>query len=576
MGKQLSYLIIGNGITGITAAEILRSEVPVSSITIVADDPFPVYYRPALKDYLGGKLSEEKLWARPNTFYQEQRIRFVPGRVMGINATQNFVQLHNGQQIGYNKLLLANGARPRKLSCPGLNLAGVTTLRTVADYQEILRRLDKAKRIVICGSGTLALESAETLNHRGYLVTHLLRQHTLWSEVLDPIASDLVLHEEQRDGIDVRTDEEIAEIIGRKAQVSEVITTSGAHIPCDMVLIAIGIEPSIDFIQKSGITCGRGVKIDNSMHTNIPHIYAAGDVIEITDSITGRTRVPGQWYPAIEQARIAAYSMLGQFDPGNIVLAGSNYYNATFLCGLDFVSVGSTTLPSYVQGVQEIVADPQPRNYRKMLLHNGIPMGILFLGDRKNALAFKRAIDHKINLSSVSKRVFADEFNLDKWLDNHGIPPVVLDIMRVGHDENTEIGQSYIGRPLTLMSCTNPAWQLPYGSGKTKEEGLSLHTEMRNAQSAFGQTDGSIRAYLVPVPHPRVNVNVQETALGTGKQGDVITSLNGAPINDGNELRNVQLTGDARVIFSAQLTPETIEGFDADWARHPRGHAVAR
>jgi NAD(P)H-nitrite reductase large subunit len=131
MGKQLSYLIIGNGITGITAAEILRSEDPVSSITIVADDPFPVYYRPALKDYLGGKLNEEKLWARPNTFYQEQRIRFVPGRIMGINTIQNFVQLHNSQQLGYHKLLLANGARPRKLSCPGLNLAGVTTLRTV-------------------------------------------------------------------------------------------------------------------------------------------------------------------------------------------------------------------------------------------------------------------------------------------------------------------------------------------------------------------------------------------------------------------------------------------------------------
>src|SRR5260370_33509322 len=78
MGKQLSYLIIGNGIAGVTAAEILRSEDTTSSITIIADDPFPVYYRPALKDYLGGRVNEEKLWARPSTFYQEQRIRFVP------------------------------------------------------------------------------------------------------------------------------------------------------------------------------------------------------------------------------------------------------------------------------------------------------------------------------------------------------------------------------------------------------------------------------------------------------------------------------------------------------------------
>src|SRR6516225_3987012 len=122
MDKQQSYLIIGNGITGVTAAEILRAEDPTSSFTMVADDPFPVYYRPALKDYLGGRLNEEKLWARPNTFYKEQRIHFVTGHVMGTNTTLNFVQLHNGQRIGYHKLLLANGARPRQLSCPGLNL----------------------------------------------------------------------------------------------------------------------------------------------------------------------------------------------------------------------------------------------------------------------------------------------------------------------------------------------------------------------------------------------------------------------------------------------------------------------
>src|ERR1700692_4833551 len=113
MAERISYLIIGNGIAGVTAAEILRTEDSAATITIIADDPFPVYYRPALKDYLGGKVSEEKLWARPNSFYQEQRIRFVSGRVMSINASQHSVQLHNGQQIGYHKLLLANGAHPR-------------------------------------------------------------------------------------------------------------------------------------------------------------------------------------------------------------------------------------------------------------------------------------------------------------------------------------------------------------------------------------------------------------------------------------------------------------------------------
>ncbi|HZU03632.1 MAG TPA: FAD-dependent oxidoreductase [Ktedonobacteraceae bacterium] len=422
--NQASYLIIGNGITGVTAAEILRAEDARSAITIVADDPFPVYYRPALKDYLAGHMAEERLWARPHTFYTDQRIRFVLGRVASINVRQQFIQLQGGQQIGYSRLLLANGARPRHLACPGLDLAGVTTLRTVVDYQQILRRLGDVKRIVVYGGGTLALESAEVLNRRGYQVTHLMRHSTLWSEVLDSVASDLVLSEERRAGIDVRTDEAITEIIGRNGQVAEVLTSSGAHIPCDLVLIAIGIEPQIDFIQPSGISCGRGVQVDETMRTNVSNIYAGGDVIETVDHLTWRTRVLGQWYPAVQQARTAAYSMLNLLDTHALFRSGT-FYNATFLHGLDFAAIGLTT-PLHDPTYQEIIADPQPRNYRKVLLKDGIPVGALLLGNRKQGLAFKRAIDAQINLTSIANRLFAGDFDLDDWLDQHHVPQAIL------------------------------------------------------------------------------------------------------------------------------------------------------
>src|SRR5450631_3347958 len=343
VGKQLSYLIIGNGITGVTAAETLRAADATCAITIVADEFFPVYYRPALKDYLAGRLTEERLWARPSTFYQQQRVRFVPGHVVRIQAEQQYVQLHDGQRINYDKLLLAHGARARRLLCPGQDLAGVLTLRNVPDYQQLLLRLTDAKRIVVCGSGTLALESAEALRHLGYEVIHLLRYTTIWPEVLDATASDLVLQEERRDGIDVRTEEEIAELVGTDGQVREVITTRGTHIPCDMVLIAIGIEPHIDFVRASGIACGRGIQVDAAMRTNVPGIYAAGDVVETKDVMTGRTRVVGQWYPAIQQAQIAARGMLEREIVRREKSARDILYNATFLYGLVFVSLGQTT-----------------------------------------------------------------------------------------------------------------------------------------------------------------------------------------------------------------------------------------
>ncbi len=141
MANELSYVIIGNGIAGVTAAEILRVEDAAADITVIADDPFPVYYRPALKDYLAGRVREDKLWARPASFYQDQSIRFLPERVVGIQAGQHSVQLQSGRQVEYHRLLIAAGARPSTLKCPGLDLAGVSTLRTVADYQAVQGRL---------------------------------------------------------------------------------------------------------------------------------------------------------------------------------------------------------------------------------------------------------------------------------------------------------------------------------------------------------------------------------------------------------------------------------------------------
>jgi len=237
-----------------------------------------------------------------------------------------------------------------------------------------------------------------------------------------------VLQQEQRDGVDMRLEEEVVEIFGSRGLVSGVVTRSGEQIACETVIIAIGIEPIIDFIKASGIACGRGVRVDSQMRTNAVDIYAAGDVIETTDPLTGRTRVIGQWYPAIQQARAAAYSMLDLLD-NNAPFRASTFYNSTFLYGLDFASVGITNAPGY----QEIVAEPRPRTYRKVLLKDGIPVGMLSLGNRKQALSFKRAIDHRVSLQPIASVLFEESFKLHEWLDRQGVPPALLGVSRQGN-----------------------------------------------------------------------------------------------------------------------------------------------
>ncbi len=423
-------MIVGNGIAGVTAAETLRAEDGAASITIIAADTVPVYYRPALKDFLGGRVPAEKLWARPRSFYQDMRIQYIADQVVAVDGRQHLLLLASGRQVGYDRLLLANGARANMLACPGIQLAGVTTLRSVADYQAVLAYLSNVRRVVVVGSGTLALETVEMLRRRGLPVTHLLRHQTLWSEVLDVTASDLVLQQEEDDGVDVRLELEVAEIVGKDGCVSGVVTRQGQHIPCELVLIAIGIQPNIDFIRCSGIACGRGVQVDAAMRTSMSDVYAAGDVIETCNPLTGRARPLGQWYPAIQQARAAAYSLLDLLDTSSTTGANMNYLNATFLYGLDFASVGLTSVPGYPY--HPLVAEPLPRRYQKVLLHNGIPVGWLSLGDRTRSLAFKRAIDHRVNLLPVASVLFEQHFDLDTWLDAQGVPPPVLDVSKVG------------------------------------------------------------------------------------------------------------------------------------------------
>ncbi len=525
MAEQISYLIIGNGIAGITAAEMLRAEAPGATIGIVADDPRPVYYRPALKDYLAGRVDEEKLWARPVRLYQEQKIFFLSERVVGIQAQQHIVQLQSRRQISYGKLLLANGANPAMLRCPGSELRGVTTLRTVADYQAVLEHLSGVRRAVIVGSGTLALETAESLRSRGLEVSHLLRKRTVWSEVLDTTASDLVLQQELRAGIDVQLETEVVEITGDHGEVKGVVTSQGKRIRCELVLVAIGIEPNVAFIRASNIFCGRGVQVDKNMCTSSPDIYAAGDVVESRSERSGRLRVLGQWYPAVQQARAAAYNMLGTAD-AKYPFNPDTFYNATFLYGLDFASVGITNQPGY----QEIVAEPKPRYYRKVLLQDGVPVGMLSLGERAQALAFKRAIDYRVNLASVSTHLFDTDFKLSTWLDTQGVPPLRVGVRKAG---DTAARNAIVKRAEKIEDDIIP-------------DGPS-NMEDRYTQKIPQSLVDAAEALLVQITDPKLSLRIAETALHKdgsiviGRQAGVDLLINEASISRQHaEIRYVQ------------------------------------
>ena len=434
MVERLSYVIVGNGIAGVTAAETVRQEQPSAEITVIAETPTPACHRPSLKDYLAGRVEEDVLFARRPSFYADQGLRFLPDRVVEIDVVRQELALRRGQSIGYDRLLLATGARARGLTCPGSDLAGVLTLRSVTDYQVALRFLEIAQRVVVCGGGPLALETVDTLQQRGLRVTHLLRSRQLWETMLDKTASELLLHQEHEAGVEVRVEDEIAEIVGKSGRVQGLITRNGARIPCDLLVLAIGSEPVIDCIQASGIACERGVLVDHAMRSSVPNVYAAGDVAEMLDPLTGCTRTSGQWYPSMQQGRAAAYGMMGMLDALRLrhTATYSSAYlrpiNTCSLFGFDIAAVGLTGASGSVY--QQVVADPGTHIYSRALLKNGVPVGLLSFDGQRDTLAFKRAIDHTVDLTPVVSCLFDSDFKLQNWLDLQRVPAPVLAVRK--------------------------------------------------------------------------------------------------------------------------------------------------
>ncbi len=226
------------------------------------------------------------------------------------------------------------------------------------------------------------------------------------------------------------------------------------------------------------------------MRTNAYDIYAAGDIAEVTSAESGQTHVIGQWYPALQQGRAAAYSMLDMLDTSRLAHAetGSGaYVNAVTTMSLyriDFAAVGSTKMPQDGQDYQEIVAGPKAYAYRKVLLKDGIPAGMFSLGEHTDVLAFKRAIDHRVNLIPIATHLFADDFKLTDWLDRQKVPTPILAVSKVRSAART--------KPLALAR-----------NSITKGQFI----QMRNSKEQFNEqeerktstTGASINPYTLPI-----------------------------------------------------------------------------
>lgn len=329
--REIDHLLLGGGGASAAAAETLRLEGATGSIMILSAESQAPYYRPALSKevLLGTAVAQRAL--HPPSFYLEQAVELgLDTEVAAVDAARQTVTTRAGEQFRYGRLLIATGSRPIALQVPGAALAGVHYLRNSVDGDALRRAIARrptgtgagkaraargvvpAQRAVVLGGSFMGMEIAMSLIALGLHVTVVEREAVILPHLEAPLISDHFRRRAESLGALVLLSDTIVALHGAD-RVREVETASGRRLPCDLLVVSIGVMPDTDFLAGSGIALEQGlVVVDALMRASAPNVFAAGDVTQFDDRVFARRRHVEHWDNAIQQGRLAARNMLGR------------------------------------------------------------------------------------------------------------------------------------------------------------------------------------------------------------------------------------------------------------------------
>lgn len=412
----MKYVIIGSGVAGIAAIEAIRSVDKLNEVVMIGDDPHGFYSRPGLAYYLTGELHDKALFPRTVDDYKRMNFRYLRGRVANIIPDAHSLELSDKSTFVYDKLLIAVGAQAMPLEVPGSNLDGVLKLDHMEDAKHILKHARRGRTAVVVGGGITALELAEGLRARGMKVHYLLRGDRYWSNVLDEHESKLVEHRLREDGITLHYHSELIEVTGSNGRVNGVRLLNGQTLKCDVVAYAIGIRARVELAKQAGLAIDRGILVNEYLQTNDPYIFAAGDVAQAYDPMTGRSILDSLWNPAREQGYVAGLNMAGK----QTAYIKSPPFNVTRLAGLTTTIIGTVgrgrdgDLIGIARGDSEtwrelpdsaITQSGFDVNSVRLMLGEKTVLGAIVMGDQKLSLPLEKIISERVDITPIRERL---------------------------------------------------------------------------------------------------------------------------------------------------------------------------
>ena len=432
------YLIIGNGAAGLSAAEIIRQRDASGRITIVTNEPYLFYSRPGIAYYITGQIPERQLISRNESFYRHHQFNLRFGNISRLDLAGQLAFLDDGEPMAYDALLLATGATAVLPPFPGGHLQGVLTFDTLDDAKQVVRHGRRAKTAVVVGGGITALELAEGLNHLGAR-THLLqRGDRIWPRLFDERESTIIEHQIRHEGVAVHYNEEISEILGKRGKVAGVRLKSGRIIKCQVVAVAIGVRPNLRLVEQLPLQKDKGILVNRFLQSNVPTIFAAGDVAQVHDRWTDQHHLDVLWPSAINEGRAAGYNMVDVAHgkpPGFHYQKGSPF-NCALLFGLHLTVVGRVgkrangtmeELANLSRGSSHVWTTPFTSNYRsawdknganslRIVMTDGRIVGTLLLGNQELADPLRRFVEHEVDLSTYEATLVSGRNELPQTL----------------------------------------------------------------------------------------------------------------------------------------------------------------
>ncbi len=380
MGKR--YVIIGNGIAGTTCAQELRKSDLSCEIWLITNEPYPLYNRVSLKRLLDGVLPEQKVMMRDLAWHESQRITLLRETfVTHVDTRDKVVYLDHGGPLAYDALLVASGGWPNRLDAPGVEgTPHIYTFMTLDDTKQIIARVLESKTAVTTGGSYMAYDLTEGLSKRGIHVTWLMRGPFWLRRTLDAEGGRLVDEIVARHDIEVAHGEEVREVIARDGAPRGVIGTSGREYAGDLIGLGVGLTMNHAFLSETPVARGKGVITDEYLETNVPGVFAAGDVAEFYDPILGAHRTLGTWDNALSHGKVAATNMAGGREAYLDVPTRSSPIFDTNIVAIGLFEV---TDPA-IEALQR--ATPGERggtDYRRFFFRGNTLVGAVFLGSPK-------------------------------------------------------------------------------------------------------------------------------------------------------------------------------------------------